>query len=1075
MKTINIRAGWWVAVAILGFATGCSKQVKQQRHLERAEAFFAQQRYPEAIIEYLNVLQAQPTNGVAIRQLGFCYFATSDYNRAFPLLARTVAQAGDDVEAKTKLATLLLAGGAADEAQRLANEVLQQRPGDLDALLIGVAASTQPEQMDSALVSLVAEKERFQAEPRYQLAVGIAHMRRNDLDAARTALDEAVRLAPDKPDGYIARGELLLLQNRRDEAAADFRLAYEKAPGPSAAAIRWALFLKGTGKAEQARAVLEEVITAAPQFMPALYERAALDYAEGKMEVALSGVENVLAKSPDHLPSLLLRSAVYVRQGKTDEALKELQRVATQFPKASQVHLALAQTLLRKGQVASATTALREALKWAPNFPEAILTLAEVEIRQGELASALGRLQSLTDSASPAREPALLLLGTAHRLKGNLSTALATYEELSKLRPGDAQPLYLIGETHRAAGRNSEAAASFAEALKANPAFFLALTGLVGLDMEQAQPAAALARIDEQLKNHAGVAELHYLRATVSAASGDLAAAESSLQKAIELQPKLAAAYRDLGRLYVTQQRIPEALSRLQASVQENPGDTMSRLMIGVLQQQEGRLEEAMASYEEVLKKNPNMVGALNNLAYLLTTQPNQLDRALELAQRARELAPADPSVADTLGRVALEKKDYRWALTLLQESVAQLRTDPEVLDHLAQAHYGLGQEESARAALEKALAAERDFPGRDRARQLLSVLQKPLAQVGPADEEQLQKAREVMPDSPSVLVRLAALRRGVGDGAAAIALHEEVLRAWPEYLPSLLGLTELLAVNQPERALEIGRKARALAPQDPAVAHALGWAAYQAADYAWARSLLFEAASGLPDDPAVQLHFAEACILQGQLETARQAAQKVSALSASSAEGAAARDLLQVMEIYTSGSSSADSASVLASAQARHPDSPLIKLAAARTAPAPSAPALYEALVARYPTWSLPARDLAALRVAEGKADETTQKLAQRARESLPEDPVAVRTYALVMAMRGMARDAILPLRTHLAQSPNDGEALYWLGRCERAAGQTKEALSTFALALAADLPEARRAETLKMVEEIKPAENNP
>ena len=59
---------------------------------------------------------------------------------------------------------------------------------------------------------------------------------------------------------------------------------------------------------------------------------------------------------------------------------------------------------------------------------------------------------------------------------------------------------------------------------------------------------------------------------------------------------------------------------------------------------------QARDAYEKVLSINPNFVPALNNLAYLDAERLNDLDKAYELARRARDLQGDDPAIADTLG-----------------------------------------------------------------------------------------------------------------------------------------------------------------------------------------------------------------------------------------------------------------------------------------------------------------------------------------------------------------------------------------------------------------------------------------
>src|SRR5207253_9166563 len=63
----------------------------------------------------------------------------------------------------------------------------------------------------------------------------------------------------------------------------------------------------------------------------------------------------------------------------------------------------------------------------------------------------------------------------------------------------------------------------------------------------------------------------------------------------------------------------------------------------------------------------------LNNLAVLYSEQFGQLDKAYELAEKAREAAPNEPHLADTLGWISFKKGDYGKAMPLLRDSASKL------------------------------------------------------------------------------------------------------------------------------------------------------------------------------------------------------------------------------------------------------------------------------------------------------------------------------------------------------------------------------------------------------------------
>lgn len=82
-------------------------------------------------------------------------------------------------------------------------------------------------------------------------------------------------------------------------------------------------------------------------------------------------------------------------------------------------------------------------------------------------------------------------------------------------------------------------------------------------------------------------------------------------------------------------------------------------------------------------------------------------ERAIELLQQARVLAPEDPSVPAELGRVYLETGRPEAALAEFGRALALAPNDPKALNNRGAALAALGQREAARADFERALARD--------------------------------------------------------------------------------------------------------------------------------------------------------------------------------------------------------------------------------------------------------------------------------------------------------------------------------------------------------------------------------
>jgi Flp pilus assembly protein TadD len=108
--------------------------------------------------------------------------------------------------------------------------------------------------------------------------------------------------------------------------------------------------------------------------------------------------------------------------------------------------------------------------------------------------------------------------------------------------------------------------------------------------------------------------------------------------------------------------------------------------------------------YEHILKLDPNHPIALNNLAYRKAEEGQDLDGALTMAQRARQLQPNATAMADTLGWIYIKKNLSADATRIFQDLV---KKEPD--NAIYHYHYGLaliqkGDKPSARRELEVAL-----------------------------------------------------------------------------------------------------------------------------------------------------------------------------------------------------------------------------------------------------------------------------------------------------------------------------------------------------------------------------------
>ena len=127
---------------------------------------------------------------------------------------------------------------------------------------------------------------------------------------------------------------------------------------------------------------------------------------------------------------------------------------------------------------------------------------------------------------------------------------------------------------------------------------------------------------------------------------------------------------------------------------------------------------DAIRTYERLAASDNPVV--LNNLAWLYMERSD--DRALAMARRAAELAPASPDIADTLGWILLQQGEAAEALVHLKQSVQLKPSNASVQYHLGVAYQNTGDLDAAHRTLTHAVAMG-DFPEIEAARAVLAEL----------------------------------------------------------------------------------------------------------------------------------------------------------------------------------------------------------------------------------------------------------------------------------------------------------------------------------------------------------------
>lgn len=217
----------------------------------------------------------------------------------------------------------------------------------------------------------------------------------------------------------------------------------------------------------------------------------------------------------------------------------------------------------------------------------------------------------------------------------------------------------------------------WAHALAATKNNDVALTNLGTLLMERGQLDDALSYFQKALAVRSGSEQRHYNLSlalihdsvgNVLAREGRLDEAIVHLRQAVELRPDYPDAHYNLGTALFQKGDLDGAIAQWRATLSIHPFDAGAHASLGNALVQKGLLGEAVDHYEKALQLEPDSILPLNNLAWVMSTGPDDSLRndaiAVELAKKANQLSKeTNPVFVRTLAAAYAQAGQFEHAM----------------------------------------------------------------------------------------------------------------------------------------------------------------------------------------------------------------------------------------------------------------------------------------------------------------------------------------------------------------------------------------------------------------------------
>src|SRR5437588_4584348 len=234
--------------------------------------------------------------------------------------------------------------------------------------------------------------------------------------------------------------------------------------------------------------------------------------------------------------------------------------------------------------------------------------------------------------------------------------------------------------------------------------------------------------------------------------------------------------------------------------------------LLGRLDQQEGRIDDAIRRYRIASQLRPDYVAVPLNLGDIYL-QLNRLEEAERSFKAALQIERSNAAAYYGLGQVALSRRSYSEAINYFEKALASAPDANRIHYSLAMAYRGFGNAEKAKDQLAQqgSVGVRAADPLVDGLQQLIKGERVHLVRGRLALEArryadaayEFRGAVEANPDSLSAHINLGAALTQTGDLSEASAQFKEALRVDPENSVAHYNLAVLLAGdNQHEPAI---------------------------------------------------------------------------------------------------------------------------------------------------------------------------------------------------------------------------------------------------------------------------------
>jgi len=495
---------------------------------------------------------------------------------------------------------------------------------------------------------------------------------KGDIPKAISLYESCLRINPQHAPSMYELAQLYFENNDLVTAARFAESAADIEPGNKWYKLLLVEIYGKAGKKKELLEICEKLEKQDPRNVDYLYElsNAYLMNNDGNNAIkTYDKIEEILGVTEE---ISLQKQRVYLIQNKTDKAAAEIEKLIMEFPDQETRYLSmLAEMYMQAGKTDEAAAYYQKILEKDPENPYIHITLSHYYRQKGDIKRSFDELK--LGFSNPALD-----IDTKIRVLLTYFTVTEMYNEnktdvidlakiLVETHPADPKAHSMYGDFLLDDKKYAEARDEFRKVIAIDSSRYAVWESLLNAEIQLA----------------------------------DYNALENESNRAIELFPLLPVPYLFKGAALLEKKQYDEAINAFNTGLKLVSGNNVlvvqfyTYLGDAYNRKKEYRLSDE--NFEKALKLDPENSFVLNNYAYYLSLRNENLDKAESMSAKSIKLDPGNAANMDTYGWVLYKLGRYAEAAEWVQKAIdASSSADPDVLEHLGDIYYKLGDKDKA-------------------------------------------------------------------------------------------------------------------------------------------------------------------------------------------------------------------------------------------------------------------------------------------------------------------------------------------------------------------------------------------